>query len=51
MAVPPPLAKAIFAAILKSFAGVEYQSVDPNLQHHVPGFSLSNLAVAPKKWG
>ena len=40
MAVPPPLAKAIFEAILRSFAGVEYQSVDPNLQHHVPGFSV-----------
>lgn len=32
MAVPPQLAKIIFEAILKSFAGIEYKSVEPNIQ-------------------
>ena len=31
MAVPPPLAKVIFEGILKSFARVEYNWVEPNL--------------------
>ena len=35
MAVPPPLAKVVFEGILKSFAGIEYDSVEPNLQEHV----------------
>ena len=40
MAVPPPLAKVVFEGILKSFAGVEYDWVLPNLQEHV-----SELAI------
>ena len=32
MAVPPLLSKVIFEAILKSFAGIEYKSVKPNIQ-------------------
>jgi len=32
MAVPPDGAKIVFEALLKSFAGVEYESVEPNIQ-------------------
>ena len=31
MAVPPTAASVIFLAVLKSFAGVEYASVDQNI--------------------
>ena len=31
MAVPPKLSETIFAAILKSFAGIEYENVSPNI--------------------
>ena len=31
MAVPPKGAKVIFEAVLKSFAGIDYRSVEPNL--------------------
>ena len=40
MAVPPPLAKVIFQAILKTFAGLDYDWVEPNLQEHVPELAL-----------
>ena len=32
MAVPPLAAKIIFEAILNSFAGIEYEAVDPNMK-------------------
>ncbi len=36
MAVPVEGARIVFEAILKSFAGVEYEHVEPNLLHLVP---------------
>ena len=32
MAVPPSGAKSIFEAILKTFAGIPYESVEANLE-------------------
>ena len=31
MAVPPKLSKIIFESVLKSFAGVDYESITPNI--------------------
>lgn len=36
MAVPPEGAKIVFEAILKSFAGIEYGSVEPNAKFELP---------------
>ncbi|MBA4246964.1 MAG: DNA (cytosine-5-)-methyltransferase [Microbacterium sp.] len=36
MAVPPKGAKVIFEAILNSFAGVGYESVEPSLNNYIP---------------
>lgn len=33
MAVPPALAKTIFTAILKTFAGIQYESINANINH------------------
>lgn len=33
MAVPPVLAEVIFTAILKTFAGIEYESIPANINH------------------
>lgn len=45
MAVPPRAAKIIFEAILKSFAGIDYPTVPPNLAdlHEVEQLSLSQV--------
>ena len=32
MAVPPKLSKIIFSSILKIFAGIKYDHVEPNIQ-------------------
>lgn len=36
MAVPPRGAKVIFEAILNSFAGIEYESIEPSLTEFIP---------------
>jgi len=36
MAVPPQGARIVFEAILKSFAGIAYEGVEPNLMHVLP---------------
>lgn len=36
MAVPVEGARIVFEAVLKSFAGIEYDGIEPNLQHLVP---------------
>ena len=36
MAVPAEGARVVFEAVLKTFAGIEYEGVEPNLQHLVP---------------
>lgn len=36
MAVPVEGARVIFEALLDSFAGVDYQSVQPNMAHYIP---------------
>ncbi|MEP1984760.1 MAG: DNA cytosine methyltransferase, partial [Maribacter dokdonensis] len=33
MAVPPLLSKVVFEAILKTFAGISYNSVEPNINY------------------
>lgn len=35
MAVPPKLSEAIFSAVLKTFAGVEYENVSPNIGEQI----------------
>ena len=34
MAVPPSGAKTIFEAIIKTMEGIEYNSIEPNIEHH-----------------
>lgn len=36
MAVPVEGARVVFEAVLKTFAGIDYEGVEPNLQHLVP---------------
>ncbi|MFB7884974.1 DNA cytosine methyltransferase [Microbacterium sp. NPDC056057] len=36
MAVPVEGARVVFEAVLKTFAGIEYDGIEPNLQHLVP---------------
>src|SRR5690606_13030469 len=36
MAVPPEGAKIVFEAILKSFAGIEYDFIEPNAKFQMP---------------
>lgn len=36
MAVPVEGARIVFEAVLKTFAGIEYDGIEPNLQHLVP---------------
>lgn len=42
MAVPPLAAEQIFTAILKTFAGVEYEYIQPNL---LPTFKVNDLSL------
>lgn len=50
MAVPVEGAEAVFTAVLRSFAGEDYPSVDANLMHLIPtrdaGFDVDDLAIA-----
>jgi DNA (cytosine-5)-methyltransferase 1 len=39
MAVPPKLSEAIFSAVLKTFAGVEYENVSPNIGEQISLFN------------
>ena len=43
MAVPPLLAKEIFTAVLKTFAGIHYPSVPSNQSKYVPSTQLTLL--------
>ena len=46
MAVPPMGAKIIFEALLKSFAGVEYPAIEPNIGYSI---ELNNLVSSVKE--
>lgn len=46
MAVPVEGARIVFEAILKSFAGIEYEGVEPNLRHIVPPRRLEGERVS-----
>lgn len=39
MAVPPKLSEAIFSAVLKTFSGVEYENVSPNIGEQISLFN------------
>lgn len=43
MAVPPRGAQVIFEAILNSFAGIEYESVEPSLTEFLPKSKFRNV--------
>jgi DNA (cytosine-5)-methyltransferase 1 len=48
MAVPPKGAKIVFEAILKTFAGVEYESIEPNIQVNNRDL-FGNLVLEPSE--
>ena len=48
MAVPPKGAKIVFEAILKTFAGVEYESIEPNIQVYNRDL-FGNLVLEPNE--
>jgi DNA (cytosine-5)-methyltransferase 1 len=57
MAVPPKGAKIIFEAILKTFAGIKYKSMEPSMSQMVhsdgtlESFDVNKVRVCPPEEG